>query len=146
MPNATVAAITMSSECDEGRLVARANLRLQTRVIGQSRPAAAGQLLGDPFGLVAARRIDDPGARLLREQRLQLLVEPVARTHVVADVRAVESGDDQPVVWDAELRQDVGAGALVRRRGQRQPGHVRIVVEQRPSAADSRGGNRGPTR
>ena len=54
---------------------------------------------------------------------------------MVADVRPVEAGDDQPVVGNAELGQDVGAGAPVGGRGQRQPRHLGMVVEQRPQLA-----------
>ncbi len=50
---------------------------------------------------------------------------------MIADVRPVESGDDQTVGRDAELRQDVGPGPRVRSRGERQPRHVGVIVEQR---------------
>ena len=73
---------------DERRLVARADLRLEPGVIGQRRPAARGQLLGDPLGLVAARRVDDPAPGCCASSVLQLLAESVARPDVVADVRA----------------------------------------------------------
>ena len=41
----------------------------------------------------------------------------------------------RPVLGNAELGQDVGAGARVGGRGQREPRHVRMVVEQRPQLA-----------
>ena len=85
---------------NERSLVAGANLRLEPGVIGQRRAASRSQLLGNPFGFVAARRVNDPGSRLLREQRLQLAAEPVARPDMVTDVGPVEAGDDQPVLRD----------------------------------------------
>jgi hypothetical protein len=50
---------------------------------------------------------------------------------MVADIRPVEPGDDQPILRNAELVEDVGASARVRGRGQRQARHVAILVEKR---------------
>ena len=66
---------------------------------------------------------------------MQLLADPVARADVIADVGPVEAGDDQPVRRDSELGEDVGAGARVGGRGQREPRHLGMVVEQRPQLA-----------
>ena len=104
-------------------------------MIGNRRSAGRGKLLGDPFRLVAARGIDDARARLAGEQRFQLRIQTVARADVVADVRTVEAGDDQPVLGNAELRQDVGSRPRVGGCGQREPRHVGIVVEQRAELA-----------
>ena len=49
---------------------------------------------------------------------------------VVADVGPVEPGDHQAIVGNAKLGEDVGAGAAVCGRGQRQPRHLRMIVEQ----------------
>ncbi len=49
---------------------------------------------------------------------------------MVADVGPVEAGDDQSFLRDPELGEDVGAGPRVGGRGQRQPRHVGMVVEQ----------------
>ena len=76
-----------------------------------------------------------PGPGWRGEQRLQLRADAVARADVIADVGPVEAGDDQPVLGDAELGEDVGAGARVGGRGQRQPRHVAMGVEQRPQQA-----------
>ena len=54
---------------------------------------------------------------------------------MVADVGAVEAGDDQPVVGNAELGEDVGAGAAVGGGGQREARNVAEAVEQRPQQA-----------
>ena len=97
------------------------------RAAPAARPA---ELLGELLGLVAAGRIDDARPRLLGEQRLELRGDAVARADMVADVGPVEAGDDQPVLRDAELDEDVGAGARVGGRGQRQPRHVGEGVEQ----------------
>jgi hypothetical protein len=56
----------------------------------------------------------------------------VARTHVIADVRPVEAGDDQTVSRDAELDENVLARAPVRRGRERQPRDGGKGVEQRP--------------
>ena len=72
-----------------------------------------------------------PGPGLSVEQRLQLAGDAVARADMVADVGPVEARDDQPVRGNSELDEDVGAGARVRCRGQRESGHVRERVEQR---------------
>ncbi len=130
----------------EGGLVARAHLRLETRVIRQRRPAAAGQLLGDLLGLVAARRIDDPGARLLSP----------ATTSAARRARRADGRDS-----------GCSAGRSRRRSGRRRecraaPGCRRVCARRRSrsapaaarprwssssaAAADSRGGNRGPIR
>ena len=87
-------------------------------------------MLGDLLGPVAAGSIDDPGAGLRGEDGLELRPQPVARADMVADVGAVEAGDDQPVVADPQLGEDVGAGAGVGGGGQRQPGDVGETVEQ----------------
>jgi len=50
---------------------------------------------------------------------------------MVADVGPVEAGDDQSVIGNAKLRQNVRARSLVGSCRERQPRHVRIVVEQR---------------
>jgi hypothetical protein len=76
-------------------------------MIGQRRAATGSQLFGDPLRLVAARHVDDPRPRLLREKRLELPRNAVARLHSIADVGPVEAGDHQPVPGNAELRQDV---------------------------------------
>ena len=60
---------------------------------------------------------DTPRARLSGQNRLQLPTDAVARTNVVADVRPVEPGDDQPVTGDAELGEDVRLGSPVGGRG-----------------------------
>ena len=116
----------------ERRLVARPHRSFEPGVVGQRGTPGRSELLGDPLGLVAARRIDDPGARLVGEQLLQLAADAVARPDVVADVGPVEAGDHQPVLGDAELREDIGPGPRVGGRGQRQPRHVRPSVEQWP--------------
>jgi hypothetical protein len=105
MPNATVAAITVSSDATNADWL---------RARG---PAGGGNLLGGALGLVAAGHVDDAGPRLLREQHLELRRNAVARPDVIADVRPIEAGDDQPVVRDAELSEDVRARPLVCRRG-----------------------------
>ena len=120
---------------DERGLVARAHLRLEAGVIRQRRPPVARELLGDLLGLVAARRIDDRRAGLRRQQLAQLLAGLLAVADMIADVRPVEAGDDQAVFGDSELGEDVGAGARVGGRGQRQPRHVGMIVEQRPQLA-----------
>ena len=116
--------------CDERRLVARPDLRLEPGMIGKRRPPGLAELLGELVGLVAARHVDDAGPRLLGEQRLQLAGDAVARADAVADVGPVEAGEDQAVLGDAELDEDVLARPPVRGRGQRQPRHVREGVEQ----------------
>ena len=54
---------------------------------------------------------------------------------MIADIGPVEAGDDQAVLGNAELDEDVGAGALVGGGGQRQPRHVAKLVEQRQQQA-----------
>ena len=54
---------------------------------------------------------------------------------MVADVRSVEAGDDESVGRNAELGQDVGAGACVSGCGEREPRHIGIVIEQGPELA-----------
>ena len=76
-----------------------------------------------------------PGPGWSAHQRLDLLRRPVARADMVADVGPVEAGDDQPVFGNAELDEDVGARALVGGRGQRQPRHFAMLVEQRQQQA-----------
>ena len=76
-----------------------------------------------------------PGPRMIAEQGLELRPHPVARDDVVADVGAVEPGDDHPVLGNAELGEDVGAGAAVGGGGQRQPGDIAEAVEQGPQQA-----------
>jgi len=49
---------------------------------------------------------------------------------MIADVGPVETGDDQPVLGNAELGQNVGARPPVRGRGQRQSRHLRMIVEE----------------
>ena len=80
MPKATVAAITISSDCDEGRLVARAHLRLEPGMIGQRRPAARGRAArrsSRPCRGSAHRRSPGPGC--VGEQLAQLLAGLLAR-------------------------------------------------------------------
>ena len=120
---------------DECCLISRADPRFQPRVIGQRRAAARRQLFRDPLGFVAAGHVDDPRPGLLREEPLELPRDTVARLDPVADVGPIETGNHQPVLGDAELRQYVRSRACVGGRGQRQPRHVRIVVQQRAQLA-----------
>ena len=96
---------------DERGLVAGAHRRLEPGMIRQDGPAGRAELLGELLGLVAARRIDDARPRLLGEQRLELARDAVARADMVADIGPVEAGDDQAVLGNAELDEDVRAGA-----------------------------------
>ena len=57
---------------DKRRLVARSDLRFEPGVIGRCLPSVRRQLLGDLLGLVAARRIDDPGSVLRPSSIFQL--------------------------------------------------------------------------
>ena len=72
-----------------------------------------------------------PGPGCSASSAFSCAVDAVARADMVADVGPVEAGDDQPVLRNAELDEDVRAGARVRGRGQREPRHVREGVEQR---------------
>ena len=54
---------------------------------------------------------------------------------MIADVRPVEAGDDQPFVRDAELGEDVGAGAGVGGCGQGKARDLAARVEERPKLA-----------
>jgi hypothetical protein len=111
-------------------------------MISERVTAGCGQLLRDTLRFVAARRIDDSRTRLRASKQLQLAVDAVARTHMVADVRPVEAGDDQAVRGNAELA-GCRPRARVGGRGQRQPRNVRCS-SSRAAAADSRAGSRAP--
>src|SRR5215470_5664369 len=100
-------------------------------MIWKCRPAIVRDLLGNPLGLVAARRIDDRRSRLGGEKVAQLLSRLFPVADVITDVRTVESGDDQPVSRDSKLGEDVFASALVRGRREREARHVWMVVEER---------------
>ena len=117
---------------DEGGLVARPHPWLEPGMIRKDGPAGGAELLGQPLRLVAARNVDDPGPRLIGEERLELSALAVAGTDMIADVRPIEAGDDEAVLADAELDQDVAAGALVGGRGQRQPGNFGETFQERP--------------
>ncbi len=112
-------------------LVARAHAGVEPGVIGAYRAAAARDLRRDLVGGVAGGGVDDASAGLIGDERLELGGQPVAGRDGVADVRPVEAGDDQPIIGNAELLEDVGAGMRVRRSGEREPRHVRKGIEQR---------------
>src|SRR3546814_5618632 len=64
--------------------------------------------------------IDDAGAGGVADQIGDLLRRPGLGADRIADVGAIEPGDDQSVVRNPELIEDVGAGMRVGGRGQRE--------------------------
>jgi hypothetical protein len=131
MPKAIVATITMSSdETNAAWLRART---CGSSPHGKRAPSARPlELPGELLRRRPAGGVDDARPRLLRKQRLQLLRDAVARSDMVADVRPVEAGEDQPVFGDAELDEDIGARLPVRGRGEGEAGHARETLQQRP--------------
>ena len=120
---------------DEIRLVFRADMLLQPRMIGAGRPAGAGERLRQFFRCRARLRIDDAGAGRACDDVGDLLGRVRLGADRIADIGPVEARHDQPILRNAELREDIGAGMRVRRRGQRQPRHVREGIHQRREQA-----------
>ena len=113
-------------------LVLRPHRGIESGVIGARRPPRPAERLGQFLGRRAGRRIDDAGAGRIADHLGDLLRRARLGADRIADIGAIEAGDDQPVLRNAELLQDIGAGVRVGGRGQRQPRHLRKGVEQRP--------------
>jgi hypothetical protein len=121
--------------CDERGLVPGAHFGGETGVIGQDGASARAQLFGELVHLRPGRRIDDPRPGLLGEKLGELLGSIVAVANEIADVGAVEPGDDQAFVRNAELGEDIGAGVLVGGRGQGKARDVGKHLQQRAQQA-----------
>ena len=100
-------------------------------MIGARRTTGAAQRLGQFLGRGAGLRIDDAGAGLARDHIGDLATGVGARGNRIADVGAIEPGDDQPVAWNPELFQDVGAGVGIGGRGQRETADIGKRIHQR---------------
>ena len=115
---------------DESARIGLAERGIETGVISARRAARRSQRLGQSFGFGAALGIDDAWAGIFGEEIGELPGKPITRRDRVADIRPVETRQDQPLVGDAELGEDVGAGMLVRGRGQGEARHIRMRIEQ----------------
>ena len=120
---------------DERGLVGGADVGLEPGVIRACRTPGRGDLRGQLLGRGAGLGIDDAGAGGGGEEIGELAREIVAGRNQIADVGAVEPGDDQAVVRDAKLIEDVGAGVGVGGGGEREARDVREGVEQRAKQA-----------
>ena len=100
---------------------------LEAGVIGERLDAVPDQELGRRFDLGAREAIDD--ARVVRmlvaHEREQLPPAAVVLVdHAVAQVRAVEAGDEDPRVAEREALDDLAPGRRVGGRGERDPRHA----------------------
>ena len=117
---------------NEGGLVSRPSLRIETGVIGpHCATSGLGELLGQILHLAAGLGIDDARSGAIGHQRGDLAHRIVAMADGVADIGAVEPGKDQSVIRNAELRHHVGPGLAVRRGRQRETGDRREGIHQR---------------
>ena len=116
---------------NEGALVRRAHLSIQPCVIGpHGPPGRCCQLVCQILDLAPGLGIDDPRPRLAFHQIGQLPHRIVAMADRITDIGPVEPRQYQPVLRYAELRHDIGTRLAIRRRGQRQPRHLRKSVHQ----------------
>ena len=115
---------------DERRLVGRAHRRVQPGMVGAGRSASVAGEAGRQFlGGRARGRVDDAGAGIGKRDFGQLGGQLHAWGDRVGDVRPIEAGEDQPVLRNAKLLQNVGAGGRVGGGGQRHARHVEAVEQ-----------------
>ncbi len=116
----------------ELRLVAAPHVRIEPGMIGEHRAAGLRrQLLRELLHALAGLGIDNAGAGIFGDDVDDLPRRVFARHDMVADVRPVKAGDDQPVLRNPQLFQNIGAGMRVGRGGKRQARHLRKAIEQR---------------
>jgi hypothetical protein len=100
-------------------------------MIGTYRAAGRAQRLGHFLGTCPRLDIDDARARGGGDEIGNLSGRAAAWAHGVADVGPVEAGKDQPVVGNAELGKDIGAGVRVGGRSERETRDMPKAIEQR---------------
>ncbi len=89
----------------------------QAGVVGRGRDAGRGQPAGHLFGALAREAVDDAGFALVHgEEGLELTQRLALLDDRVADVRAVEPGDEHRGVGEPEAQAHIVAGLRVGRR------------------------------
>ena len=110
---------------EEGVLVGAALGRGHPGVIGQGADTLAVQPLGEVFHLGPRQAVDDAAfAVVAGEERRELLPGVVPLDDRVADIGAVEAGDEHPRLAQSQPLDDVGAGRGICRRRQRDTRHA----------------------
>ena len=132
MPKAMVATITTAIVANEAAEMFAARLVLLVRVIRQRVDAGVLQKLGGFVHGLAREAVDDAGVAgvLLADELQQLLAGIVALGDPVADVRAIEAGDEHARRIQLQARDDLLARGGVRRGGERDARHCRIAIGQ----------------
>ena len=116
----------------EAALVGGPFRRRQAGVVGQCRVALGRQPFSRFLDLLARQAIDDAGLALASGQEAeQLLLGVVLFDHGVADVRSVETGQENPCFAQAQALQDFVACCLVGGGGQRDARNLGVAFVQR---------------
>src|SRR5699024_8227722 len=114
---------------EEALLVRVADLRVETRVVGQSGHPTVVQPGCDGLHALAGHAVDDPRVAvvLCGDEAQQLFARTVLRIDPVLDVRPVEAGDEVLRLPHPQARADLAV--RLTRRGRRE-GDARDVRER----------------
>ena len=117
---------------DEAVLMGRAHGLVEAGVIGQGGIAAFGQPGRGLLDLVARQAIDDAGMAGVAglQEVFELAAAALLHGHAIADVRAVEAGDEDAALAEVQPLDDVAAGRRVGGGGEGDARHLRVTGMQ----------------
>ena len=117
----------------EAFLVPTTRHGIHPRVVRQSLESFVSKPVRQILGVLARKAVYDGGlASALSQQPHKLLVRPTLRTHLVLEIRPVETGDELLRSIQPELGDYVAAYSFRRSRCQRDEGNVRKTLPQIP--------------
>ena len=106
-------------------------LRRQTGMVRQRRPALITQPGSSVFHLAARQAVDNTGvAPVLAQKALQLLTRFVLGHNAVEDIRAIKAGDKAGSMFQLQALHHFATGALIGGCGQRHARHARKLLGQ----------------
>ena len=116
----------------EARLIGRAHLTIEARVVRQGRDALALEERRRLLHRCPREAVDDAGvARVLRlQEREELLLRRVLRDDPVGDVRPVEVGNEVPCALELEAGRDLAARGVGGRGGESDARHAGPALVQ----------------
>ena len=112
-------------------LILLAHACVQACMVGQRGQAAACKPFGGFVDFLARQAIDDAGGAVMRAEKFQqLLARIVAFDHGIANIRAVEAGNEDLRRFEPEPLGDLFACHRVGGGGERDARHLRIAFVQ----------------